>query len=59
MSRIGQLQLLQLFMTLIGSAWLLDEKIDQITIIFAICVVFVVAVGRRMPVKKLKKPDSL
>jgi drug/metabolite transporter (DMT)-like permease len=51
-SKVGQLQLLQLFMTLIGSSWLLGEKIDQITIIFAFCVVFVVAISRRMPVEK-------
>jgi drug/metabolite transporter (DMT)-like permease len=51
-SKVGQLQLLQLFMTLVGSSWLLDEKIDQMTIFFAFCVVFVVAIGRRMPVEK-------
>ena len=54
-----QLQLLQLFMTLLGSSWLLDEKIDQITIIFAVCVVIVVAIGRRMPVEKTKDLDKI
>ena len=58
-ARVGQLQLLQLFMTLLGSALLLGEEIDQVTIAFAVCVVFVVAVGRRMPVKKIKKSDEI
>jgi drug/metabolite transporter (DMT)-like permease len=51
-SRVGQVQLLQLFMTLAASAWLLGEDIDPVTILFAIAVVGVVAVGRRMPVAR-------
>ena len=54
-SKVGQLQLLQLFMTLVGSSWLLGEKIDEVTIFFAFCVVLVVAIGRRMPVEKKQK----
>ncbi len=51
-SRVGQVQLLQLFMTLAASAWLLGENADLVTIIFAITVVGVVALGRRMPVAR-------
>jgi len=42
-ARVGQVQLLQLFMTLAASAWLLGEDIDWVTIIFAVGVVGVVA----------------
>jgi drug/metabolite transporter (DMT)-like permease len=52
-ARVGQVQLLQLFMTLVASAWLLGEEIDHVSLIFAICVVCVVALGRRMPVDHL------
>ncbi len=58
-SRVGQVQLLQLFMTLAASAWLLGEDIDQVTLIFAIAVVGVVAVGRRMPVTRWEKREGL
>ena len=39
-------------MTLAASAWLLGEDIDWVTIIFAVGIVGVVAVGRRMPVAR-------
>ena len=51
-ARVGQVQLLQLFMTLAASALLLGEDIDRVTLIFAVAVVAVVAVGRRMPVAR-------
>jgi len=51
-ARVGQVQLLQLFMTLIASAVLLGEDIDLVTIGFAGAVVGTVAVSRRMPVKR-------
>ncbi len=51
-ARVGQVQLLQLFMTLAASALLLGEDIDAVTLIFAVGVVGVVAVGRRMPVAR-------
>lgn len=46
-------------MTLAASAWLLGEDIDQVTLIFAIAVVGVVAVGRRMPVTRWEKREGL
>lgn len=53
-AQIGQVQLLQVFVTLIGSAFLLDEVIAPVTIVFAVIVVATVAVGRRMRVERAK-----
>ncbi|WP_436637936.1 DMT family transporter [Microbaculum sp. FT89] len=44
-SRVGQVQLLQTFVTLIIAALLLGEHIDLATILFAVAVVVVVALG--------------
>ncbi|NWJ45314.1 MAG: DMT family transporter [Chloroflexi bacterium] len=49
-ARVGQLQLLQPFMTLIISSFLLGEKITFITALVAIVVVGAVAIGRKAPV---------
>lgn len=49
-ARVGQLQLLQPFMTLFASALLLAEQVDATTVAFAIAVFVVVAIGRRMPI---------
>lgn len=57
-ARVGQVQLLQLFMTLVASAWLLGEVIDHVTLIFATCVVCVVALGRHMSVERPKELNS-
>lgn len=58
-ARVGQVQLLQVFMTLIASAVLLGEEIDTVTIGFAVAVVGTVALGRRMPVtRRALKEDS-
>lgn len=51
-SRVGQVQLLQLFMTLAASWLLLGEEITPRTIVFAMLVVLVVAWGRKMPVSR-------
>ncbi len=51
-ARVSQVQLLQVFMTLAASALLLGENIDAVTLVFAVGVVGVVAVGRRMPVAR-------
>ncbi|WP_292934146.1 DMT family transporter [Noviherbaspirillum sp.] len=51
-ARVGQVQLLQPFLTLIGAALILGEKMDANTVLFAIAVVAVVAVGRRMTIKR-------
>lgn len=51
-SRIGQVQLLQIFVTLAWSALLLGERIDAETLLFAAAVVAVVATARRLPVER-------
>jgi drug/metabolite transporter (DMT)-like permease len=49
-ARVGQTQLLQPFVTIAASAWLLQEPVDGKTLIVAALVVMTVAIGRRMPV---------
>lgn len=51
-ARVGQVQLLQPFFTFAGAALLLGETIDGDTIGFALLVVALVALGRRMPVRR-------
>jgi drug/metabolite transporter (DMT)-like permease len=46
-ARVGQAQLLQPFFTLLAAALLLGEVIDATTIIFAVLVFAIVALGRR------------
>jgi drug/metabolite transporter (DMT)-like permease len=50
-ARIGQLQLLQIFLTIPASAILLGEKISIEIIGFAIGVICCVALGKRTPIK--------
>ncbi|HBG94231.1 MAG TPA: hypothetical protein DDY14_02670, partial [Chromatiaceae bacterium] len=52
-ARVGQMQLLQPFITIAAAAWLLAEPIDANTLIVAALVVFTVAIGQRMPVTTL------
>lgn len=51
-ARVGQVQLLQPFMTLIGAALILGEVLDASNFLFAIAVIAVVAIGRRMSIKR-------
>lgn len=51
-AKVGQMQLLQTFVTLFFSALLLGEMIDGITIVFAIAVAVLVALGRNAPVRR-------
>jgi drug/metabolite transporter (DMT)-like permease len=50
-ARVGQVQLLQPFLTLIGAALLLGEAMEARTILFAVAVLAVVAAGRRTAIK--------
>lgn len=52
MARVGQIQLLQPFLTLAGGALILAEPLDAPTIAFAVAVIAVVAVGRRAAVRQ-------
>jgi drug/metabolite transporter (DMT)-like permease len=44
---VGQVQLLQPFLTIFASAWLLGERIDAATLIAAAAVIAAIAIGRR------------
>ncbi|MCH8619121.1 DMT family transporter [Undibacterium sp. TS12] len=54
-ARVGQVQLLQPFMSLLGAALILGETLNTVEILFAIAVLAVVALGRRM---NIKRPDT-
>ena len=49
-SRVSQTQLLQPFVTLVASAYLINETVDLQTIVFAFLVIGIVAIGKKMPV---------
>lgn len=51
-ARVGQVQLLQPFMTLAGAWLLLGEPLDVANIGFALAVIAIVAIGRRMQIKR-------
>ncbi|SFV08232.1 DMT family transporter [Pseudoduganella namucuonensis] len=50
-ARVGQVQLLQPFLTLLGAAAILGESLEPSNILFALAVISVVATGRRMRIK--------
>jgi drug/metabolite transporter (DMT)-like permease len=51
-ARVGQLQLLQPFLTFAWAAWLLGERIGLLTLVTAVGVIAVVALGRRAAVRR-------
>jgi drug/metabolite transporter (DMT)-like permease len=51
-AKVGQVQLIQTFVTLAGAALLLGERIGPLQIGFAVLVVVIVAIGRRMRVAR-------
>ncbi|MFL9925777.1 DMT family transporter [Herbaspirillum lusitanum] len=51
-ARVGQVQLLQPFMTLLGAALIAGEVLDASNLLFAAAVIAVVAIGRRMAVRR-------
>jgi len=51
-ARVGQVQLLQPFLSLIGAAIILGETLDAKNILIALAVLAVVAIGRRMAIKR-------
>ena len=51
-ARVGQVQLLQPFLTLLGAALILGESLDARNFLFAVAVIAVVAIGRSMSVKR-------
>ena len=51
-ARVGQVQLVQPFLTLLGATVVLGEALEWPTVIFAIAVIAVVGTGRKMQVKR-------
>lgn len=51
-ARVGQVQLLQPFMSLVGAALLLDEALTLHNVLFALAVIGVVFAGRRLQVRR-------
>lgn len=51
-ARVGQVQLLQPFLTLLGAAVLLGESLQPANILFAVVIIAVVALGRRMAIRR-------
>ena len=51
-ARVGQVQLVQPFLTLVGASLILGEALEWSNVLFALAVIAVVAVGRKMQVKR-------
>jgi drug/metabolite transporter (DMT)-like permease len=51
-ARVGQVQLVQPFLTLLGAAVLLGEPLELSNFVFAFAVIAVVALGRKMQVRR-------
>jgi drug/metabolite transporter (DMT)-like permease len=51
-ARVGQVQLLQPFMTLLGAALILGESLNVMNVGFALAVIMVVTLGRRMNIRR-------
>ena len=57
-ARVSQIQLLQPFITLLAAGWLLNEIIDQRSIVFAAFVMLSVLIGKRMAIQTNHKPAT-
>ncbi len=55
-ARVGQIQLLQPFLTLAAAGLLFGESVTGTILVFAVIMVVIVAVGKNMPVARAKKP---
>jgi drug/metabolite transporter (DMT)-like permease len=49
--RVSQVQLVQPFLALLFAVPVLGEPLDAVTVLFALAVIGVVVLGKRMPVK--------
>jgi drug/metabolite transporter (DMT)-like permease len=54
--RVSQVQLLQPFMSMLFAVPLLGETLDTMSLIFALCVIVTVLIGRKMPTHTHVKP---
>ena len=52
-ARVGQTQLLQPFLTILFSVWLVGEALNLTTVAFAVLIVGTVALGKRMPIARI------
>ena len=50
-SRVGQVQLIQPFLTIVGAYFLTNEKITTLNILFAFMVLIVIIIGRKTKIK--------
>lgn len=57
--RVSQVQLVQPFLSMLFAVPLLGERLDALTLGFAVGVIATVFVGRRMPVRPAPRPASL
>ena len=48
--RVSQIQLIQPFLSLLFAVPLLGERLDTVTVVFALAVIATVFVGKKMPV---------
>lgn len=55
-ARVGQVQLMQPFLSLFAASLLLGETVVARQIVFALSIVAVVAIGRRMPIRQQSRP---
>lgn len=51
-ARVGQVQLIQPFLTLLGAAAILGEALELRTFLFALAIIAVVAAGKKMAIKR-------
>lgn len=51
-AQVGQIQLLQPFLTVLAAAWLFQEKVELMTFVFALAVIAVIAGGRHAMLRK-------
>jgi drug/metabolite transporter (DMT)-like permease len=51
-ARVGQVQLLQPFLTLLGAMAILGESLQASTVVFTLAIIAVVAIGRRMNIRR-------
>ena len=56
--RVSQLQLVQPFLSLLFAVPLLGERLDLLTVVFALAVIATVFVGKRMPVHQTPPPEA-
>ena len=55
--RVSQVQLLQPFLALLFAVPVLGERLDGVTVVFALAVMAVVVAGKRMPVRRARIDD--